>query len=217
MSDDGGRRRFTNRQSGGVALAGALAQYAGRDDVVVLGLPRGGVPVAAGVARAIGAPLDVLLVRKLGLPDQPELAMGAIAEGGVVLFNDDVLAQGAPPQMAIDRILAEERRELDRRLATYRGGRPAVPVAGRVVLVVDDGLATGATMEAAVRAVQARGAARVVVAVPVAAREACHRLRLVADEVVAARTPMPFYAVGAWYLDFDQTDDAEVIALLAAR
>jgi predicted phosphoribosyltransferase len=208
--------RFADRVEAGRALAASLVTYAGRADVVVYGLPRGGVPVAAEIARALEAPLDVLLVRKLRLPRQPELAMGAIAEGGVVLFNEDVLAHDAPPAAAVTRILDEERRELERRLASYRAGRPAAPVAGRVAIVADDGLATGATMEAAVQAVRARGAARVVVAVPVAAREACDRLCGVADEVVAVRTPSPFYAVGAWYLDFDPTDDDEVIALLAS-
>jgi putative phosphoribosyl transferase len=214
LADTGGSR-FADRAEAGRALAARLAVHAGRDDVVVLGLPRGGVPVAAEVARALRAPLDVLLVRKLGLPIQPELAMGAIAEGGVVLFNEDVLASGAPSPAAIDRVLVTEARELDRRVTLYRGGRPPLPVEARTAIVVDDGLATGATMEAAVQAVRARGAARVVVAVPVATEDACDRLRRVADEVVAARTPSPFYAVGAWYEDFEQTDDAEVIALLA--
>jgi putative phosphoribosyl transferase len=214
-ADPSGGLRFADRVEAGRALAASLGVYAGRADVVVYGLPRGGVPVAAELARALEAPLDVLLVRKLGLPHQPELAMGAIAEGGVVLFNADVLAHEAPTPAAVQRILVEEQRELQRRLAAYRVGRPVVPIAGRVAIVVDDGLATGATMEAAVRAIRARGAARVVVAVPVAAREACDRVRGVADEVVAARTPSPFRAVGAWYLDFEQTDDDEVMALLA--
>jgi predicted phosphoribosyltransferase len=214
-ADPSGGPRFADRVEAGRALAASLGVYADRADVVVYGLPRGGVPVAAELARALAAPLDVLLVRKLGLPHQPELAMGAIAEGGVVLFNVDVLAHETPTPAAVTRILAEEQRELERRLAAYRVGRPAVPIAGRVAILVDDGLATGATMEAAVRAIRARGAARVVVAVPVAAREACDRVRAVADEVVAARTPSPFHAVGAWYLDFEQTGDDEVMALLA--
>ena len=162
---------------GGRALANRLTVCTDRDDVVVLGLARGGVPVAAEVARTAEAPLDVLLVRKLGAPDQPELAIGAIAEDGVALVNEDVLrGLGLGPD-AIDRATAQERPELDRRLAAYRGGRPGIAVDGRVAIVVDDGLATGASMEAACRTLAARGAARLVVAVPVASREACDRLR----------------------------------------
>jgi predicted phosphoribosyltransferase len=210
---DAREERFADRADAGRILAGRLDTYANRGDVVVLGLPRGGIPVAAEIARNLGAPLDVLLVRKLGLPQHPELAMGAIAEGGVVLFNEDVRPYATPAD--VDRVLAIERRELDRRLDLYRGGRVARDVAGRAVILVDDGLATGATMEAGVRAVRARGAARVIVAVPVAPQEACDRLALLADEVVAARVPVAFRAVGEWYEDFDQTDDNEVVALLA--
>ena len=208
--------RFADRVDAGRALADRLTAYANRSDVVVLGLPRGGVPVAAAVARALGAPLDVLLVRKLGAPEQPELAMGAIAEDGVALINEDVLRGLGLTRDDIDRATARERPELDRRLATYRGGRPGIPVDGRVAIVVDDGLATGASMEAACRTLAARGAARLVVAVPVASREACERLRTVAHEVIAVATPAPFYAVGAWYHDFSQTEDAEVVALLSS-
>jgi predicted phosphoribosyltransferase len=211
-----GWRRFADRVEAGRALAERLGAYAGRDDVVVLGLPRGGVPVAAEVARALAAPLDVLLVRKLGAPAQPELALGAIAEDGVALVNDDVLRGFGLGPDAVDRAIARERPELDRRLAAYRGGREAVPLAGRVAVVVDDGLATGASMEAACRALGARGASRIVVAVPVASREAVDRLRTVAHEVVAVAAPSPFYAVGAWYVDFSQTGDEEVVALLQA-
>jgi len=212
LADDSGGR-FADRLDAGRVLATRLAAYAGREDVVVLGLPRGGIPVAAEIARVLAAPLDVLLVRKLGLPQHPELAMGAIAEGGVVLFNEDVRPYAAPSE--VERVLASEGRELDRRLDMYRAGRTARDVASRTVILVDDGLATGATMEAGVRAVRARGAARVIVAVPVAPREACDRLARVADEVVAARVPPAFRAVGEWYVDFDQTDDAEVVARLA--
>jgi putative phosphoribosyl transferase len=208
--------RFADRVDAGRLLATRLASYAGRDDVVVLGLPRGGVPVAAEVARALAAPLDVLLVRKLGAPGQPELAIGAIAEDGVTLVNADVLRSLGLDHDAIDRAVLAERPELERRLGVYRGDRPAVELADRTVIIVDDGLATGASMEAACRAVAARGAARRVVAVPVAAAEACARLRGVADEVVAVTTPSPFWAVGAWYEDFEQTTDEEVVALLAA-
>jgi putative phosphoribosyl transferase len=208
--------RFANRIEAGRALADRLQPFAGRDDVVVLGLPRGGVPVAAEVARALAAPLDVLLVRKLGAPGQPELAIGAIAEGGVRLVNEDVLRSLGLGLDAIDRVIAAEEPELERRLRAYRGDRPAVAVAGRTVIVVDDGLATGASMDAACRAVVARGVARLVVAVPVAAREACDRLRAVAHEVVAVATPSPFWAVGAWYSDFHQTTDEQVVDALAA-
>jgi predicted phosphoribosyltransferase len=207
---------FTDRIQAGRALATALAGYAGRADVVVLGLPRGGVPVAAEVARAIAAPLDVLLVRKLGAPGQPELAVGAIAEGGVTLVNEDILASLGLDRRTIDGAIAVERPELERRLGAYRGGRPAADVEGRTALVVDDGLATGASMEAACRALAARGVARLVVAVPVAAPEACQRLRAFADEVVAVLAPVPFWAVGAWYRDFSQTTDEEVVETLAA-
>ena len=208
--------RFADRVDAGRLLATRLASYAGHDDVVVLGLPRGGVPVAAEVARALAAPLDVLLVRKLGAPGQPELAIGAIAEDGVTLVNADVLRSLGLDHDAIDRAMLDERPELERRLGVYRGDRPAVALADRTVIIVDDGLATGASMEAACRAVAARGAARLVVAVPVAAAEACARLRGVAHEVVAVTTPSPFWAVGAWYEDFEQTTDEEVVALLAA-
>jgi putative phosphoribosyl transferase len=208
--------RFADRLEAGRALAAQLASYANRADVVVLGLARGGVPVAAEVAKALAAPLDVVLVRKLGAPEQPELAIGAIAEDGVALINDDVLRGLGLGLGAGDEATARERPELERRLAAYRGGRPAVPVDGRVAIVVDDGLATGASMEAACRTLAARGAARLVVAVPVASREACERLRVLAHEVVAVETPSPFYAVGAWYADFRQTSDAEVVDSLAA-
>jgi putative phosphoribosyl transferase len=207
--------RFADRIEAGRALGAALAGYGGRGDVVVLGLPRGGVPVAAEVARALGAPLDVLLVRKLGVPGQPELAMGAIAEDGVALVNEDILHDLGLGRDAVDRVIAEEAPELERRLRTYRGGRSGVDVTGRTAIVVDDGLATGASMEAACRALSARGVARLVVAVPVAAPEACDRLRAKADEVVAVTTPSPFWAVGAWYGDFRQTTDEEVVAALA--
>jgi predicted phosphoribosyltransferase len=210
----GAAMRFTDRAEAGRALAARLTSYANRSDVVVLGLPRGGVPVAAEVARALAAPLDVLLVRKLGAPDQPELAIGAIAEDGVALINEDVLrALGLGPE-AVDRIAARERPELERRLSAYRAGRPGLRVEGRIAIVVDDGLATGASMEAACRTLAARSVARLVVAVPVATREACDRLRTVAHEVIAVATPAPFYAVGAWYVDFSQTDDREVVDLL---
>ena len=214
MQTDDDNRPFANRVDAGHALARRLASYAGRSDVVVLGLPRGGVPVAAQVADALGAPLDVFLVRKLGTPWHRELAMGAIASGGVRVVNDEVVRWlGISPE-EIDRIAAEETTELERRESAYRGGRASPEVAGRVVILVDDGLATGSTMRAAVQAVRQRRPSRVIVAVPVGASDTCRDLQTIADEVLCARTPEPFSAVGQWYLDFDQTSDEEVRELL---
>jgi predicted phosphoribosyltransferase len=207
--------RFRDRADAGRRLAGKLAQYAGRDDVIVLALPRGGVPVGAEVARALGSPLDVFLVRKLGVPGHEELAMGAIASGGVRVLNRDVLDQLRIPPQRVDAVAAREMAELARREAAYRDGRPAPDVRGKAVILVDDGLATGASMKAAVAALRDLGPARVVVAVPVGAAETCAELEQMADEVVCAETPDPFYAVGSWYADFDQTSDAEVRELLA--
>jgi len=206
---------FADRIAAGRALAASLGPYAGRPDVVVLGLPRGGVPVAAEVARELGAPLDVLLVRKLGVPSHPELAMGAIAEDGSPVVNEDVVQAYRLTPADLERVTAHERREIVRQAALYRAGRPPTAVDGRVAIVVDDGLATGASMEAAVRALGGRRPARIVVAVPVAAAESVERLRGVAHEVVAAATPYPFHAVGAWYEDFSPTEDAEVMACLS--
>jgi predicted phosphoribosyltransferase len=211
------RRAFEDRREAGRALALRLRPYAGRDDVVVLALPRGGVPVAFPVAELLGAPLDLFLVRKLGTPGHRELAMGAIASGGIRVLNDEVVKwYGIPPE-AIDAVAREEERELGRREIAYREGRDGVPLEGRVVILIDDGLATGSTMMAAVKAVQQRRPARVIVAVPVGARETCAALSAVADEVVCLRMPEPFSAVGQWYLDFDQTSDEEVRKLLRAH
>ena len=209
------RAGFVDRHAAAMMLADNLQQFAKRDDVVVLALPRGGVPVGYEVARVLGAPLDVFVVRKLGLPGHPELAMGAIASGGVRVLNQDVLEFIAVPQATIDALTSTEQLELERRERAYRDGRPLVPIEGRVVILVDDGLATGSTMRAAVLAVRRLHPARVVVAVPVGAWEACQDLREVADEVVCAFTPEPFGAVGLWYADFSQTTDAEVRQLLA--
>lgn len=206
--------RFANRRHAGRVLATQLRAYAGHDDVLVLGLPRGGVPVAYEVAHALAAALDVFVVRKLGVPRQPELAMGAIASGGVRVLNDDVIHWYRIPPDVIDAVAREEERELRRREQAYRDGRPAVPIAGKVVVLVDDGLATGSTMRAAIQAARRLNPARVVVAVPVGASETCEELRGVADEVVCARTPAPFSAVGVWYEDFSQTTDDEVTRLL---
>ncbi len=206
--------RFGNRAHAGQELAALLSDYAGRHDVVVLALPRGGVPVGFELARALHAPLDVFVVRKLGVPGHPELAMGAIASGGVRVLNDDVVKWYGLSDAAIDEVARQEELELDRRERAYRDGRPLTDVAGRTVLLVDDGLATGSTMKAAVRAVRRRNPARVIVAVPVGAPETCTEFERVADGVVCARTPKPFAAVGLWYRDFSQTTDEEVRTLL---
>jgi predicted phosphoribosyltransferase len=207
--------RFKNRIEAGRFLAGQLSAYANRPDTLVLALPRGGVPVAYEVAAALGAPLDVFQVRKLGLPGHEELAMGAIATGGVRVLNHDVVEYLRIPEEVIDEVTARERRELERRERLYRDGRPARSTRDRVVILVDDGLATGSTMRAAVLALRQRQPASIVVAVPVAAKQICGELRAEADEVFCAVTPDPFYAVGLWYEDFSQTTDEEVRELLA--
>lgn len=205
---------FRDRREAGQALARRLAPYGGRDDVLVVALPRGGVPVAWEVARDLDVPLDVLIVRKLGVPGHEELAFGAIASGGTRVINEDVVAALGLDEEAMARAAASESRELERREALYRGTRPPVDVAGKAVILVDDGLATGATMRAAVLAVRAMGATRIVVAVPVAAPATCDDLRAQADEVVCARTPEPFLAVGHWYRDFGPISDEQVRELL---
>lgn len=208
--------RFRNRTEAGRHLARRLTSYAGRSDVVVLALPRGGVPVAAEVARALGAPLDVFLVRKLGVPGHAELAMGAIAEGGAAVLNDELVASLQIPPAAIDQVTRRERAELDRRQRLYRGSRQPPSLDQRTVILIDDGLATGSTVEAAILALRARHPARIVVAVPVGARESCERIGRLADEVVCAEMPAWFNAVGQWYDDFSETTDEEVKALLAS-
>lgn len=208
------RRAFEDRKAAGRALAASLQAYAGRNDVLVLALPRGGVPVAFEVAAALGAPLDLFLVRKLGTPGHRELAMGAIASGGVRVLNDDVVQWYGITPAQIDAVAQEEERELNRRETAYREGRDPVPIEGRNVILIDDGLATGSTMRAAVQAVRQRKPARIVVAVPVGARQTCDELSAVADEVICARMPEPFAAVGQGYLDFEQTTDEEVRQLL---
>ena len=213
-TDYGDDRPFADRRAAGRVLAALLQPYAERRDVVVLALPRGGVPVAFEVARALGSPLDLFLVRKLGTPGRRELAMGAIASGGVRVLNEDVIRWHGLTAADIETVAREEQRELERREAAYRGGRAPVPVEGRTVILIDDGLATGSTMRAAVQAVRLRNPARVVVAVPVGAPQTCEELSAIADEVVCARTPEPFAAVGQWYVDFDQTSDEEVRQLL---
>ncbi len=221
---------FHNRTDAGRQLAAALAHYRGRDDVVVLALPRGGVPVAFEVARALAAPLDVFIVRKLGAPIQPELAMGALVRvphpsasaesGGFLRFlNDEVVRELAISADEIDRVVKQEAEEIARREQLYRDGRPPLSVAGRIVILIDDGLATGSTMRAAAQALRAlspdQRPARIIAAAPVAATEACAALKRDADEVVCLQTPPAFFAVGQWYADFNQTTDDEVRTLLA--
>lgn len=206
--------RYRDRREAGQHLATLLSPYAKRDDVVVLALPRGGVPVAFEVARALEAPLDVFLVRKLGAPGHPEFAIGAIASGGVQVLNQDAIADLRIPPELVEQVAERERVELERRDKAYHIDRPHTPRHGKTVIVVDDGLATGSTMEAAVLALRQHHPAKIVVASPVAAIESCQRLRAVADEVVCAQTPEPFKAVGLWYQIFDQTSDGEVVDLL---
>ena len=205
---------FRDRVEAGELLAGRLADYRDRDDVVVLALPRGGVPVAREVARALGVPFDVYVVRKLGVPGHEELAMGAIATGGVRQINRDVVDALGIPGSVIDAVAKREQHELERREQTYRGDRGPVSLANKIVILVDDGLATGSTMRAAVMAARQQQPARVIVAVPVGAPSTCADLATEADAVVCVRTPDPFVAVGLWYRDFTPTTDHEVRALL---
>jgi len=206
-------RAFRNRAEAGRRLAGALRHVGGRSDVLVLGLPRGGVPVAYEVAKALGAPLDVFVVRKLGVPGHREFAFGAIASGGVRVLTEE-LGRRLDPRI-VDAVTAAEQDELRRREHAYRGDSPPVDVAGKTVILVDDGLATGASMRAAVVALRARGPARIVVAVPTAAPQACDDFREEVDEVICADTPAHFIAVGDRYDDFSDTSDEEVRSLLA--
>ena len=208
-------RPFRDRSDAGRQLAARLTAYANRSDVLVLALPRGGVPVAFEVAHALDAPLDIFLVRKLGLPGQEELAMGAIASGGVTVLNSEVVDTLRIPDHVIDQVAAQEQRELERRERLYRDDRSPPDVRGKTVILVDDGLATGATMYAAAAALRELGPDRIVVAVPTAAPETCDAFRDAVDEIVCAITPDPFYAVGLWYEDFSQTTDDEVRELLA--
>lgn len=207
--------RFRDRRDAGRLLASKLTWYVNRPDVLVLALPRGGVPVAYEVAQALGAPLDVFLVRKLGVPGHEELAMGAVATGGVRVLNHQVVAGLGISDEVIDAVTAREQQELARREGLYRGDRPPPDVGGRTAILVDDGLATGASMHAAIKAMRALQPARIVVAVPAAAPETCSELRAEVDDVICAVTPVPFHAVGLWYEDFSQTSDDEVRELLA--
>ncbi|HEY2153588.1 MAG TPA: phosphoribosyltransferase [Vicinamibacterales bacterium] len=207
-------RLFRDRRHAGEQLARALASYANRDDVLVLALPRGGVPVAFEVANALRAPLDVFLVRKLGAPGYPEFAIGAIAAGGIRILNEDAISDFGISPVMVDQLAARESAELERQDQAYHGNRPTLPPLDNTVIIVDDGLATGSTMEAAVSALRKAGAATIVVAAPVGSSDACHRLRTLAEKVVCLATPEPFQAVGLWYETLDQTADAEVIELL---
>jgi putative phosphoribosyl transferase len=206
--------RYRNRIDAGRRLAEDLAEYAGRPGLLVLALPRGGVTVGAEVARALGAPLDVMLVRKLGVPGHEELAMGAIASGGVRIISDDMIAALGVSERELATVAAAEEAELVRRERLYRGDRGPLQVQGRTVILVDDGLATGATMRAAAAAIRTQRPARLIAAVPVAPEETCDALRAEVDVVVCTLTPEPFYSVGTWYEDFSQTTDDEVRELL---
>jgi putative phosphoribosyl transferase len=206
---------FANRRQAGKKLAAKLTRYGNRSDVLVLALPRGGVPVAFEVARALQAPLDVFLVRKLGLPGHKEFAMGAIATGGVRVLNEEVTSRIHIPESTIDEVARREQKELERRERLYRGDQPAPNLQGRTVILIDDGLATGSTMRAAATALRQMRPAKIIVAVPVAAPETCEEFRSEVDEVVCAAMPEPFMAVGAWYEEFSDTSDEEVRDLLA--
>ena len=205
---------FKDRADAGRKLAARLTRYADREDVLVLALPRGGLPVAYEVAKELRAPLDIFLVRKLGVPGYEELAMGAIATGGVRVINEDVVRYLNIPDDVIDAVVADQQRELERRERAYREDRPAPDVKGRIAILIDDGLATGSTMRAAAAALRNQGPERIVVAVPVSSREACNEVRSEVGEIVCAETPEPFRGVGLWYEDFSQTTDGEVRELL---
>jgi putative phosphoribosyl transferase len=205
---------FQDRADAGRRLASSLQEFAQRPDVLVLALPRGGVPVGYEVARALHAPLDVFVVRKLGVPWEPELAMGAIASGGTLVVNPEVVRGLGISDEQINRVAALEEQELETRERLYRGDRPPLDVKGKTVILVDDGLATGSSIRAAAQALRARGPARVMIAVPVAASQTCAELRAEGNEVFCAATPEPFLAVSQWYREFTQTSDAEVRELL---
>jgi putative phosphoribosyl transferase len=209
------RLPFKNRIEAGRLLAEALQSYAGHTDIVILALPRGGLPVAFEVAQALGAPLDLMLVRKLGVPGQEELAMGAIATGDIKVLNQELVKNLRISDVAIDSVVNKEKKELERREQAYRDDRPAPEVRNRCVILVDDGLATGATMRAAVLALRQQQPAKIIIGVPVAPPDTVEELRREADEVICLATPEPFFAIGSWYVNFPQTSDEEVRDLLA--
>lgn len=201
---------FEDRVQAGRMLAAALRSYCGRADVLVLALPRGGVPVACEIAEALGAEVDLMIVRKLGTPGQEELAMGAIASGGIRVLNADIIASLGISEGAVEQAAARESREIERREHAYRGSRPRPVIAGKCVILVDDGVATGATMRAGIAGLRQQKPAKVVVAVPVAPPDTVEQLKVEADEVVCLATPAPFWAIGQWYVEFAQLSDAEV-------
>lgn len=206
--------RYRDRQEAGMVLAKALSAYADRENVFILALPRGGVPVAFEVAKSLNLPLDVFIVRKLGVPGHSELAMGALAMGDMIVFNEDIVKHLQISQAEIEAVIAEERKELQRRLNAYRDNKPLPDFRDKTIILVDDGIATGATMRAAIKALRALGAAHIVVAVPVAEQQMCERLTPLVDQLVCPMRPTNFYAVGAWYENFTQTEDDEVYRLL---
>ena len=207
--------KYSNRHEAGQRLALSLGAFEERPDVIVLGLPRGGVPVAYEIARALRVALDVFVVRKLGLPDQREFAMGAIASGGIVVLDHDLIARMRVTPAAVERVIAEERAELARRERLYRGSRPPLDVRGRTIILVDDGLATGASVQAAIAALKRQGPGSIVVASPVGSRDACRAIAAITDGCLCAAMPEPFNAVGLWYDDFSETTDDDVRTLLA--
>jgi predicted phosphoribosyltransferase len=206
---------YENRLQAGRYLATLLEQYANNPDVIVLALPRGGVPVGFEVAKALNVPLDVFIVRKLGVPGHEELAMGAIATGGIIVLNNEVINMLHIPRRIIDAVAAREEQELQRRDHLYRDDRPLPDVKGKIIILVDDGLATGSTMRAAIEALKQEHPARIVVATPVGAPQTCEELGQLVSQVICAQTPEPFYGVGYWYQNFEQTSDQEVHDLLA--
>lgn len=206
--------RYKDRQEAGVVLAQELQSYANQPDVLVLALPRGGVPVAFEIATALHVPLDVFIVRKLGVPGHTELAMGALAMGNILVFNDDIIRQLNITQEEINAVIHKEEQELKRREAAYRDNRPFPSLAKKTIILVDDGIATGATMRAAIKALKKAGPAKLIVAVPCADYSMCETLKPLVDQLICPLRPTNFYAVGAWYVDFSQTEDAEVYNLL---
>lgn len=207
--------RFANRTEAGKMLAGALSAYIDRSDTLILALPRGGVPVACEVAKTLLAPMDLWLVRKLGVPGQEELALGALAAQNVCVLNQEIIDLLRIDQAVIDRVISREQVELERRNRLYRHGRPPPDTGGKTIIIIDDGLATGATMRAAIASLRQTGTARIIVAVPVGAASTCRKIEKEADELVCLYMPEPFYGVGQWYGDFSQTSDEDVLTLLA--